>query len=101
MYRVSPPPGDDGTVPEGVKFSEAVKEAISLGMMEVDPVKDLNNEVRRKLSEERSDELGTGIYIFSRLYLATLLIFSGYTSLNNKTLTSSLCYARRSTRRGA
>lgn len=35
MHRVSPPPKDDGTVPEGIKFSEAVKEAIDLGMMEV------------------------------------------------------------------
>ncbi|GMH82745.1 hypothetical protein TL16_g09366 [Triparma laevis f. inornata] len=60
MYQVSPPPGDDGTVPEGVKFSEAVKEAISLGMMEVDPVKDLNNEYSARCLMVLVSELGLG-----------------------------------------
>eukprot|EP00519_Triparma_laevis_P004295 CAMPEP_0182514406 /NCGR_PEP_ID=MMETSP1321-20130603/35688_1 /TAXON_ID=91990 /ORGANISM="Bolidomonas sp., Strain RCC1657" /LENGTH=903 /DNA_ID=CAMNT_0024721601 /DNA_START=227 /DNA_END=2935 /DNA_ORIENTATION=- len=60
MHRVSPPPGDDGVVPEGIKFSEAVKEAIDMGMMEVDPVKDLNNEYSARCLMVLVNELGMG-----------------------------------------
>jgi len=58
MRRISPPPNDDGEEVEGCKLSEAVSEAINLGMMEKDFEKDLNNEYTARCLMVLVKELG-------------------------------------------
>jgi aspartokinase/homoserine dehydrogenase 1 len=72
MFRVSPPPAvsphcrnfDDKynngafTVDKPCLFSEAVRDAIQLGLMEKDPTKDLNNEYTSRVLMVLGKELG-------------------------------------------
>ena len=78
MHRVSPPPSASGDIPQGCKFSEAIKEAIELGMMEKDPEKDLNNEYTARCLMVLVKELGLEtLWDTDRIIAASDKIYGG------------------------